>query len=110
MKKKIFALAIIGVAAGLVGCAVGKNQAQNTAPKEEPASETDSKEAESGGKSEDTALQDEDKEGSKNNSGEEAEVHTVEDSMENFVTYYGCPNSKRIAKLNTKKNLMRIKS
>ena len=48
-----------------------------------------------------------------NRSGTEKEEALSEEvpigeEIENFVTYYGCPNSRRVAALNVMKNRMRI--
>ena len=104
MKKKLFLFAAIGAAiVGFVGCQSAKNKSS------EPLEQADDVEEEAKER-EETAKQDEDGTGSRNDAPEEevVEEEFSEDRLENFVTYYGCPNSKRIAKLNTKKNRIRI--
>ena len=127
MKKKLLFFAMIGAAvAGIVGCQSAKNQVNSEPEKQADVEETEDEAQEAKGSEEEadsqaeearepgedsaedtsstTAKQDEDGTGSKNGEEVVEEVETVEDSMETFVTYYGCPNSKRVARLNIAKN------
>ena len=116
MKKKVLWLAMAGAAlAGIVGCATANKEkpiAPSTeqadteeAPEEEAAQETAKEDVDEGGNSNGNQNNAEEPE----ETGEELEgEETFEESMENYVTYYGCPNSKRVVALNTKKNRMRL--
>ena len=80
MKKRILALIALGAVSitAIAGCTFGKNKAKNTEPTEaeEPGEEP--------AETEDPGVEE----------GTEEDV---------FVVYYGCPRSKRLKALNTKK-------
>ena len=112
MKKRAIFLMMLGMAvAGIVGCQAAKNPSDAEDGKQAEDSKENKKT--SGGREEKDASeedltaefgeQQQSNEGYINSHSEEIYV----DDEKNYVTYYGCPNSKRIAKLNTKKNLIR---
>ncbi len=108
MKKKWLALGLMGATiAGLVGCAV--NKTTNNEPMKEEAEDNSEEMAkqdtnEEGSATHRAATEDQKKEKVITEENEADETKESSTEVESFVTYYGCPNSKRVAALNTKKN------
>ncbi|MBQ9633380.1 MAG: hypothetical protein IJV04_10805 [Lachnospiraceae bacterium] len=132
MKKRLWMIPLLGAAiVGIVGCAMSQSHSEDpttekadeageegeeAAGQEKEASGEENEAGENTSEAEtETAKEEVNEEGISegNRSGTEKEEALSEEvpigeEIENFVTYYGCPNSRRVAALNVRKNRMRI--